>query len=89
MFISYFDDTRVTEKALKTNLSKLSKYRAEIALQAEKGDTTKSEYSLFYPKDYALHETLEVVKKQFKNVKYVIVIGIGGSSLGVEALHAV
>ena len=89
MFISYFDDTRVTEKALKTNLSKLSKYRAEIALQAEKGDTTKSEYSLFYPKDYVLHETLEVVKKQFKNVKHVIVIGIGGSSLGVEAIHAV
>lgn len=89
MFISYFDDTRVTEKALKTNLNKLTKYRAEIAEQAEKGDSTKSEYSLFYPKDYALHETLETVKKDFKNVKHVILIGIGGSSLGVEAIHAV
>ncbi len=89
MFISYFDDSRVTDKALKTNLSKLSKYRAEIAAQAESGDTTKSEYSLFYPKDYALHETLETIKKNFKNVKHVILIGIGGSSLGVEAIHAV
>ncbi len=89
MFISYFDDTRVTDKALKTNLSKLSKYRALIATQEEKGDISKSEYSLFYPKDYALHETLETVKKNFKNVKHVILIGIGGSSLGVEAIHAV
>ena len=89
MFISYFDDTRVTEKALQTNLRKLTKYRAEIANQAATSDTTQSEYSLLYPKDYQLHETLETVKKDFKNVKHVILIGIGGSSLGVEAIHAV
>ena len=89
MFISYFDDARVTEKALQTNLKKLSKYRAEIAAQVETGDLTKSEYSLAYPKDYALHATLETIKKDFKYVKNVIVIGIGGSSLGVEAIHAV
>lgn len=89
MFISYFDDSRLTEKALKTNLNKLAKYRAEVAAVGESGDTTKSEYSLFHAKEYALHETLEAVKKDFKNVKHVLLIGIGGSSLGVEAVHSV
>ena len=77
MFISYFDDSRLTEKALKTNLKKLAKYRAEVSAVGETNDTTRPEYSLFHAKEYALHETLEVVKKDFKNVKHVILIGIG------------
>jgi len=60
-----------------------------VAAVGETNDATKSEYSLFHAKEYALHETLETVKKEFKNVKQVILIGIGGSSLGLEAVHSV
>lgn len=89
MFISYFDDQRVTEKALVNNQKKLTKYRAQIEENTKNNDNTVPEYSLFHCKDFALHETLADVKKQFKEVKHVVLVGIGGSSLGVEAIHSV
>lgn len=89
MFISYFDDARVTEKALLTNEKKLKGYRAKIAESVLANDSTVPEYSLFHCKDFAVHETLAAVKKQYKGVKHVVLIGIGGSSLGLEAIHQV
>ncbi len=88
MFVSYFDDSRISEK-LSTNLKKLNTYRTRIAEVGENNDTTVPEYSLFHAKDYALHEELYAVQKKFKGVKHLVLVGIGGSSLGVEALHAV
>jgi glucose-6-phosphate isomerase len=89
MFISYFDDKRVSEKTLATNLKKLKDYRASIADSISNNNSEVPEYSLVHCLDFSLHETLEDVKKQFKGVKYVILVGIGGSSLGVEAVHSV
>lgn len=89
MFISYFDDKRVTETAVAGNVKKLSKYRTDISAAVAENDTKRPEYSLYHAKEFALHETLAQVKKQFKDVTHVVLIGIGGSSLGVEAIHAV
>lgn len=89
MFISYFDDKRVTEKALQTNMKKLKGYRDKITECISTNDSTVPEYSLFHCKEFSLHETLAEVKKQFKGVNHVVVIGIGGSSLGLEAIHEV
>lgn len=89
MFISYFDDKRVTEKAITNNQKKLKNYQAQIADSTKNNDSTVPEYSLFHCKEFALHETLAGIKKQFKEVKHVVLVGIGGSSLGVEAIHAV
>jgi glucose-6-phosphate isomerase len=89
MFISYFDDKRVTEKLVEGNVKKLAKYRADIATAVAANDTDRPEYSLYHAKDFALHESLATIKKQCKDVQHVVLIGIGGSSLGVEAVHSV
>jgi len=89
MFISYFDDQRVTTKILETNTKKLKTYRESINLIEANNDDTKPEFSLFYAKDFELHQTLESLKKQFKNIKHLVLVGIGGSSLGTEAIHSV
>jgi glucose-6-phosphate isomerase len=89
MFISYFDDKRISEKTLTVNLKKLKDYRAAIVESFKNNNTEVPEASLFHCREFALHETLESIKKQFKGVKLVILVGIGGSSLGVEAIHSV
>lgn len=89
MNISYFDDNRITEKNLKTKLSKLQTYRSEIAKYEIENNFEVPEYSLYYPKDFALHETIANLSKTYKNIKHLVVIGIGGSNLGTEAVHDV
>jgi glucose-6-phosphate isomerase len=89
MHISYFDDARVTETLLKRKERTLASYREHITAAEAKFDLSVPESSLYYAKDIALHETLAAIKKQAKGIKFVVVVGIGGSSLGLEAVHAV
>jgi glucose-6-phosphate isomerase len=89
MHISYFDDSRITEATLKQRQKQLATYRAEINVYAEHTDLGVPEASLYYAKDGALHEAIAEAAVRAKTVKHVIVLGIGGSSLGVEAVDAV
>ena len=89
MFISYFDDSKITEKSLTAAQKKLNGYQEHIEQVTQDNDLSVPECSLTYCKDFALHEELLQVKKKFKNVKHLILVGIGGSSLGLEAVHAV
>lgn len=89
MYITYFDDKRVTENALKTKVNKLSTYRKSIEAHHAANNSEVSEYSLYYAQDYDLQETLSSIKKNCKGVKHLILLGIGGSSLGLEAVHSV
>jgi glucose-6-phosphate isomerase len=89
MNISYFDDARVTEKLLLQKIKSLQSYRQQIAECANNNDLTVPEASLYYAKSADLHEQLAKLKVQYKSVKRVVLIGIGGSSLGTEAVHAV
>jgi len=67
----------------------LTAYRESIAVSLSKNTTTIPEYSLYYPQDAELHEMIAVAQKKAKGLKYVLLIGIGGQSLGVEAVHAI
>jgi len=89
MYISYFDDQKINEKAITAKVSKLKNYRQELKNYAEDNNQEVSEYSLYYPKNFELHDTLLNIKKEFKAVKHLILVGIGGSSLGTEAVHRV
>ncbi len=89
MFISYFDDKRITEKAIKTVEKKLQNYREEIAVYSKEDNSSVPEYSLYHCRDFSLHKTIDALTSRFKNIKHLVVIGIGGSSLGIEALHSV
>jgi glucose-6-phosphate isomerase len=89
MQISYFDDARVTEARLKKNQKTLQNYRQQIETFGFSMDFAVPEFSLYYPKSLQLNDTLESIKKSAKSLKHVVLIGIGGSSLGLEAVHAV
>lgn len=89
MHISYFDDARVTESQMKRKERELKAYRTKISEAEANFDLTIPESSLYYAKDIGLHETLGEIAKRTKGLKYVLLIGIGGSSLGTEAVHAV
>jgi glucose-6-phosphate isomerase len=89
MNISYFDDARVTEKLLLLKTKSLQVYRQQIVDYTNNNDLSVPEASLYYAKNAELHELLAKLKVQYKSVKRVVLIGIGGSSLGTEAVHAV
>ena len=89
MNISYFDDARVTEKLLLQKTKSLQAYRQQIVEYTNNNDLGVPEASLYYAKNAELHEELANLKVKFKSVKRVVLIGIGGSSLGTEAVHAV
>jgi glucose-6-phosphate isomerase len=80
-----FTDTVVTPDAVKKEVKKLSQYRAHCSLAT----VQDPEYSLVAIQDENLQATLVHVKKTFAKVKHVVLVGIGGSSLGVEAVHCV
>lgn len=89
MFISYFDDKRITDKTVKAAIKKLAPYQERLKTAMAANDATVSESSLYHARDFSLHETIDAVTKRYKGVKHVVLVGIGGSSLGVEAIHAV
>ncbi len=89
MYFSYFDTEIDDEKQVEREVKKLSKYRSHVSDVIADHDASQPEYSLSHLADPGLYDTLEELKKQFKGVKHVIVVGIGGSNLGVEAIHEV
>lgn len=89
MFVNYFDDKRLSEVALQKKLKALKPYRDRIAAAQLENNSDIPEFSLYHCKDFLIHETLLKLKKQFKAVNHVVLVGIGGSSLGTEAVHAV
>ncbi len=89
MHISYFDDARMTESLMKRKERELTAYRTKIKEAEASFDLTIPEASLYYAKDSELHEVLALAAKKASKLKYVVLVGIGGSSLGTEAVHAV
>lgn len=89
MYFSYFDIDSVDEKNLKSGLKKLDAYRSKVDEVVEKNDNTQPEYSLIHAQNPEVHETIDTLKKQFKGIKHLVLIGIGGSNLGTEAVHSV
>lgn len=87
MQISYFDDARVTEKLLTQKEKQLKEYRTKAQAAEAGNDLTVPEASLYYMKDMTLHDAVADAGRRAKHLKYVLLIGIGGQSLGVEAVH--
>lgn len=89
MYFSYFDIESVTPGSQSRGLKKLQTYRKKVKKVIEKNNDTKPEYSLVHAQNPAVHDSLETVKKHFKGIQHLILIGIGGSNLGSEAIHSV
>lgn len=89
MRLSFSDHDLISEAIIKREVKRLGVYREKVSEIVATHDTTKSEYSLVHASDALLHDTLTDITKQFKGIKHLVLVGIGGSSLGVEAIHSV
>jgi glucose-6-phosphate isomerase len=89
MYFSYFDIESVTKNSQSRGLKKLEIYRKQIKRVREQNDDTQPEYSLFHVQNPSVHDTLDTLKKQFKGIQHLVLVGIGGSNLGTEAIHKV
>jgi glucose-6-phosphate isomerase len=89
MYFSYFDADFVTDKSLKSAITKLSSYREKVQTVIKTNDATQLEFSLGYVQNPAVHDAIEMVKKRYAGIKHLVLVGIGGSNLGTEAVHSV
>tara|TARA_B100000508_G_scaffold133216_1_gene122891 strand:- start:2118 stop:3371 length:1254 start_codon:yes stop_codon:yes gene_type:complete len=88
MYFSYFDIDSITPSSQKRGVAKLKKYRNKVQKVIDTNDNTRPEYSLVHAKNEQVHDTVDAIKKQFKAVQHLVLVGIGGSNLGTEAVHA-
>ena len=89
MRLSFFDNDSIAHASVEKSIKKLAAYRAQVKEVITQKNSTVPEYSLVHANSETLHDTLATVTKQFKGIKHVVLVGIGGSSLGVEAVHSV
>lgn len=89
MRLSFSDTPNITSAALQKEVKKLSSYRAHIETVVANNDNSHPEYSLVHAIHPELHESIAALTKKFSKIKHLFLIGIGGSTLGVEAVHDV
>lgn len=89
MYLSYFDIDSITPQSQARSVKKLQAYRNDVARIIREHDSSRPEYSLVYPADQSLHDTIDRLKKRYKDIKHLVLVGIGGSNLGTEAVHRV
>lgn len=87
MRFSYFDTEVPRGKEKAVALECLAPYRAKVGKVVANNDDRKPEYALVHAAAAELHTRLADLKKQYKDIKHLVVLGIGGSSLGIEAIH--
>lgn len=89
MQLSYGDHSKVSKAATTRAVRQLTTYRAHVQSVIEKANAKQPEYSLALWRDEVMQQAVYEVTSTFTKVKHVVLIGIGGSSLGVEAMHSV
>ena len=89
MQLSYSDHKKVSQTGIKAATVKLTNYRAHVQNVIETANDKQPEYNLALWRDEAMQQAVYDVTANFKKVKHVVLVGIGGSSLGVEAIHSV
>lgn len=89
MYLSNHDIDSLTEKTITSGLKKLNTYRQKVQKVLAENNSSSPEYSLVHAKNPNLHDKLDELRKEFKNIKHLVLVGIGGSNLGTEAVHAV
>lgn len=87
MYFSYFDTEFSNDRLIKKHVHALKQYRSKVSQVALNHDNTQPEYSLVHAANPQMHDTIDAVRTRFKGIKHLILIGIGGSNLGTQAVH--
>lgn len=84
-----YEKALVLETDLSTSIASLASYRKELQNIAEQKDYAVPESSLQLARDEHLLKHVQTVAKRLHSptLQYVIVIGIGGSNLGTQAVY--
>jgi len=82
MEIKYSHDVK-NESYLET----LHEYRIKVRALVEAGNFSEPESALATSTDDVMRSNVSAVKTKLGHISDVVVVGIGGSSLGVEAIH--
>lgn len=89
MHISYFDRTTINVAKIEKEQKRLSNYRREVGDIIDSRNNTRHEYALTHAISPELHDTIAVLQKKFSKIEHLVLVGIGGSNLGTEAVHSV
>ena len=89
MEFHYKDSARVSIDEIKALSSNLSSYVEHLREIAEHDTYDEPECSIFLPYDNDLYEQIIRAKEEkiSSKLKYVVVVGIGGSNLGTKAVY--
>lgn len=89
MQITYFDGTEIKDQTLSRSIKTLEAYRAHTLRVVDEGDFSQPESSLATFADEKASELVYEIATHFEKIKHVVLVGIGGQSLGIEAIHSV
>jgi glucose-6-phosphate isomerase len=89
MQVTYSDTKKVTPSLIARSVKRLNARATSIAEVLAEMRADDPAVALATWKDEGMLEEVVSVAKHFKKVDHVVLIGIGGSSLGVEAVHSV
>lgn len=89
MIFSYKNTTNLDESEIVKTTQSLDKYQKQIAQVIESGTYDAPECTVNLPTDDELlkHVNDMVAQKKPAELKYIVVIGIGGSNLGTKAVY--
>ncbi|NQV89133.1 MAG: hypothetical protein HQ488_02320 [Parcubacteria group bacterium] len=83
------DHSLLDEEIIKQTAESLADYRSHLEAVSKKTDYTDPESSIQLPFDYDLLSEVQTAAEKIKTatLQYVVVIGIGGSNLGTQAVY--
>ncbi len=89
MKFSYSDTAQITTEQITKEVEKISDYIAHLNEVAKTNNYEADEASINLPFDDSLAEQISTLSKEkkTKTLKYLVVIGIGGSNLGTKAIY--
>lgn len=85
MHVSYSES--IKDKDIGTSLDSLADYRSFVKSVVDNSDFTKSESAIATYKDDLMRTGIAYVKERLGEVDQMILVGIGGSSLGTEVFR--
>jgi len=89
MKLNFLNTTKFEAFLIQQEATKLNEYILKIKNVINNKQYTEPECTVNLPSDNLVEEVVQkmVLKKSTKNLKYIVVIGIGGSNLGTKAVY--
>ncbi len=84
---SSFHHSELPKRRLRVLEKKAQAYTRKISKISKKNDYSAHESALFVANDRTYQNSLKKVLVPYRGIKHVILVGIGGSSLGTEAVY--